>query len=339
MLPYKFEDVSLPDVVRVYKPLADAGRLVIPAQAAREFAKHRSSKVADLVKWLREQAGLSGPVLKKKIGALTGHAGFDAARKKAGEVAARIKEVQAAINDVADEIAADVGEDPVSVAYRQLFPGAVRDDPQDCVDEAAFKAELKTRYEMRRPPGYKDGSKDDAGAGDLIIWKTILAEGAARNADCIFVTGEEKPDWHVQSNGPFQPRLELLEEYRVTTGHTLHIIPLSRLLRLFEASQQVVEEVKQVEATAGLVRLADAISRSHQKRHEEWRVLEAEIDRLDRRIAEADRHLEGLPPPDGNMSLPWNRSYAVTARQRIEADEQRAALLSRLAALRSDEVR
>lgn len=194
LLPYKFEDVSLPDVIAVYKLLAEGGRLIIPAQAAREFAKHRSTKVANLVKYLREQASLSGPVLKKKVGALTGHAGYDAAKEKALQVAAQVKEVQATINAVADEIAADVGEDPVSVAYRQIFAATVKDDPEDCQDEAAFRAELKQRYEARQPPGYKDGAKSDAGAGDLIIWKTILAEGAARKSDCIFVTGEEKPD-------------------------------------------------------------------------------------------------------------------------------------------------
>lgn len=248
LLPYKLENVSLDDVVLVYKKLTNEKRLIIPAQAAREFAKHRSEKVGEVVKYLRDEASLLKTVLKKKIGALTGNKGYDLAKAKVDALAGPIKEARVAINAVADEVAANVGEDPVSIAYRELFSGVVVEDPDDCNDREEFIRELRARYAVRRPPGYKDGAKDDEGAGDLILWKTVLAEGVRRKSDCILVTGEEKPDWHVQLNGPFQPRLELIEEYREATSKTLHVIPLSQLLKLFSASQSAVENVRLAEA-------------------------------------------------------------------------------------------
>jgi hypothetical protein len=248
LLPYKLDGISLPDVINVYTALSKAGRLVIPAQAAREFAKHRASKVGDLVKYLRDEASLSGPKLSKKVGALVGHPGYEAAKKLADEIAKQTKTLKASILSVADDFAANVGEDPVSVAYRGIFSGVVCEEPAECEDEAAFSKALSARYSERRPPGYKDKTKPDAGAGDLLIWKTILEEGKKRKLDCIFVTADEKADWYAQSQGAFQPRFELVEEYRVYTGNTLHIVPLSGLLQVMQADQMLVEQVQRAES-------------------------------------------------------------------------------------------
>jgi hypothetical protein len=284
LLPYKLEEVSLSDIIDAYRPLAVEKRLVVPAQAAREFAKHRSSKVGELVKYLREQASLSGPMLTKKIGALVGHAGFEAAKAKVADVKSQIKELQAAIMTVAEEIASDVGEDPVSIAYRDLFEGAVRDDPPSCADAKKFGEELKERYDTRRPPGYKDRSKPDAGAGDLLIWKTILAEGETRKAHCIFVTADNKSDWYVQAGGPFQPRLELLDEYRLCCGKTIHIVPLSSMLKLFEASPETVEDVKRAEQQQSAVERLRALSMSEEAKHAEQDHLLAKESELQKEL-------------------------------------------------------
>src|SRR5690606_4521164 len=70
-----------------------------------------------------------------------------------------------------------------------------------------------------------------------------------KNLDCIFVTEDSKSDWWVQSEGGFQPRMELVEEYRrETQGKTIHLMPLSDLLRLYDVQMEVVDEAKSVEA-------------------------------------------------------------------------------------------
>lgn len=306
LLPYKMEGVSLSEIVKVYQPLVKAGRLVIPPQAVREFAKNRSEKVGDMVKYLREQASLSGPVLSKKIGALEGHEGYKAAKALAESIKESIRDLQKSISAVADDITGNVGDDPVSQAYRSLFADAVCADPAECDDEAALSKELQERYAMSRPPGYKDQTKDDGGAGDLIIWKTILAEGARRQLDCIFVTADQKPDWYVQAGGPFQPRFELLDEYRCTAGGTLHILPLSRLLSIFEASEAIVDVVRDAETRTITDNHSDYYYKQH-LRSREMRLLEVDLRTTEASILELEGRLKTLPPYDGNLALPWNK--------------------------------
>jgi hypothetical protein len=104
------------------------------------------------------------------------------------------------------------------------------------------------RYAHSIPPGYKDKGKADDGIGDLLVWKTLLQIGRERKSDCIFVTEDAKGDWWVQSEGVFQPRIELVEEYRqASEGRTIHLVPLSSFLQLFGAEDNVVDEAKQAE--------------------------------------------------------------------------------------------
>jgi hypothetical protein len=113
---------------------------------------------------------------------------------------------------------------------------------KDIIDEVARRARLHIA------PGFKDQSKEDGGIGDYLVWKAILQEGAARQAHCIFVTEEEKADWWVKRQGTFQPRPELIDEYRRETGgKSIQLLPLSGLLSAFEAAKEVVQQVQQLE--------------------------------------------------------------------------------------------
>lgn len=333
LLPYKLEDVSLSDVTQVYKSLAGDGRLVIPSQAAREFASLRSQKIAELVKYLREQASLTGPLLTKKIGALVGQEEFEGVKAKVKDLTKQVRELQQEIQGIAEQISAHVGADPVSVAYRELFKGTVREQPEECNDQEAFLKELRARYASRRPPGYKDERKPDGGSGDLIIWKTILAEGQARKSNCIFVTGDQKQDWYAQLGGAFQPRLELLEEYRLHTDRTLHIVPLSKLLRLFEASPASIESVRLAEVQDQPMNEDLVADRIVAARSREYAYLQRELERLGAEIDRTESFMAKLPSYDGNMSLPWNREYQRADRDRRGLIASRLELQERIARL------
>lgn len=335
LLPYKMENVSLSEIVKVYEHLTKASRLVIPPQAAREFAKHRSSKVGEVVKYLREQAGLSGPMLNKKVGSLEDHEGYKAAKALVAEVKAKVRDLQKAILTVADGMAANVGDEPVSIEYRRLFSKAVCKEPAECEDEKALSNELAERYAMSRPPGYKDQDKEDGGAGDLIIWKTILSEGVLRNKDCIFVTADQKPDWYIQAGGAFQARFELLEEYRCVVGKTIHVMPLSRLLSLFEAPEDIVDTVRGVESMP----VSDIYSDHYQKarfRSKEIKALEDDLRQTDNSIRQIELFLAGLPPIDGNMSLPWNRAGRQAQSKLAELTAQRQEIISEFSVVDPD---
>lgn len=260
--PFGLEDTCFSEMLQVYARLAGQGRLRIPAQVAREFAKNRSTVIARTVRQLCEQARelescLPGTLAEAPFASLpkaligenaVGHQAYDTARKQFEEARENLisagHSLRDVLGDIATEIATtEIGDDPVSQHYKQIFTReTVLPDPECCDNQAKFQEMLKARFTGKRPPGYQDAAKPDGGAGDVIIWFSILEAGLREGQDCIFVTADQKQDWYAQTESriegkiikqPFQPRLELLEEYRLTTGKTLHIIPPSKFLALF----------------------------------------------------------------------------------------------------------
>ncbi|MGE3873472.1 MAG: PIN domain-containing protein [Parvibaculaceae bacterium] len=246
LLPYGLNAASLTDIKSVYKKLAEQKRLFVPAQAAREFAQWRSKKLGDLAKSLSDQSSsFKTPTVSIKF--LEG----DQSLKRIADISDQIeiqrkaltKEISSLVKRFRDDL-----DDPISEVYREVFKGAVRKLDGDA---STLKAEMTRRYEQKIPPGYADAGKEDGGRGDYIIWKTILQEGAKTSRNAILVTGDEKKDWYVQAAGAFHPRPELLYEYwGATNGKTFHLIPLSELLRIFEARAPTVEQTQAAEAAA-----------------------------------------------------------------------------------------
>ena len=132
--------------------------------------------------------------------------------------------------------------------YSQLFTKDVIFDPAS--DKEEIKNDLKRRQIHNIPPGYKDQGKDDGGIGDLLIWHTILKLGETRKKSVIFVSGDGKPDWFRQSEKvPLILRYELVDEFRrISGGQSFQIVRFAQFLELFEASEEVVQEVRQDEA-------------------------------------------------------------------------------------------
>ena len=255
LMPYQIDKVSLDEIVRVYNSLNKEKRLIIPAQAAREFLSHRAEKVGNVVQHLRDEASrLVGP-LRKKIGIFSDDAHFTEAKNMAAQLVELTNKLQSKLNGIADDLSLQIGRDPVSNAYAGLLD-AVRDLELDDPKKKEFQRELEWRYSNKIPPGYMDAANAAGGAGDLLIWKTLLQEGKTQQKDLIFVTGEEKADWWVRNHGAFQPRVELIVEYRAFTGgYTVHIMPLSKFLRLFDVKGETLQAVKKVE-TANVVAAA-----------------------------------------------------------------------------------
>lgn len=244
LLPYEFKAASHQEIESVYKLLAEEKGLVVPAQAAEEFAIHRSAKLGQLTKALKDQSSrISSP--PGRIRFLESDSGYDKILRLYAEVDKLKEQIGKEVKKIVRRFRDDVGNDLVSLLYREVFADAVVDmqlDPQ------AFEAKLKARFTAKMPPGFKDANKPDGGRGDLIIWQTILEIGRDRGAHFIFVTGDEKQDWYSQADGPFQPRPELLYEYWKESGKkSLHLVSLSDLLALFNASEATVGAAQQAE--------------------------------------------------------------------------------------------
>jgi hypothetical protein len=193
--------------------------------------------------------------LSKKIGILDGDSGYIEAKKLSEAIAEANKKLRNKLHEIANSLSLQIGRDPVSVSYSGLAE-AIRDLKLDEAKKKDFEEELDWRFSHKIPPGYMDASNPAGGAGDLLIWRTLLEEGKTQQKDLIFVTGEEKSDWWLRNHGAFQPRLELIEEYRAFTGgYTIHLMPLSRLLSLLKVESATLAAVRNAE-TANTVAAA-----------------------------------------------------------------------------------
>lgn len=160
------------------------------------------------------------------------------------------KESALKVKEISSTIRTEIGRDPVSQKYSELFLGRIR-EYSGASSENDILAEMKWRYDHEIPPGFKDRDKFDDGIGDLLIWKTVIELAQSEGKPVLFVTEDAKGDWWVQSEGAFQARIELVEEFRrEAKGETIHLLPLSELIELFGASEDAVKDTKITERTS-----------------------------------------------------------------------------------------
>jgi rRNA-processing protein FCF1 len=252
LTPYTVGPRSLDQIRKTYETLIGEQRLKIPAQVSREFVKNRAQKLEELHSQLvRKQSALpkvsSGryPLLEP----LPQYQEVTDLEKTLDELHSKYRR---ALGDVLDHMKQWSWNDPVSSLYSSLFSVDVLVDVN--MTAAEIETELRRRYSLRQPPGYKDAHKPDQGVGDLLIWLTILELARKHQQHVIFVTGEEKADWWHRSEGQaLYPRFELAEEFRrASSGKSFHIARFSAVLDLFGAEATVVEEIKMEEVEASI---------------------------------------------------------------------------------------
>lgn len=246
LLPYSMRNEGVEQLKGLYKQLIENDRLFIPKRVAREFARNRNKKLAEIY----------NSVLQRKSGKLKNNLNYPileslVEKEELDAAFASLEKVEKTYYKAIDKLASTIRSwewsDPVSSMYSELFkPNTLIEHSRSNDD---LIKELEKRFSFKIPPGYKDSSKDDGGIGDLAIWLSLLELGANRRKDVIFVTEDIKPDWWNQSNGAeFLPRYELIDEFRRDAGgNTLHIIRLSKLLEIFEMKQELVEEARLAE--------------------------------------------------------------------------------------------
>ena len=246
LLPYTTGVKSLNAIKSVYKPLSETDRMFLPAQAVREFLDNRAIKIADMHETLSKKMNQSFQYVGSHplLGELDE---YKALEEQENNVRDAIKAYQDEIKKTLKVIKSWGWNDPVSDMYHEILGGRVLSDEALNIQDIA--EDLKRRNELNIPPGYKDKTKDENQAGDLLIWHEILLLAAEKKKHLVFVSGDEKPDWwHQSGKKPLYPRFELVDEYREKSeGQSFHIISLSSLLELFNAEEEVIKAVKSSE--------------------------------------------------------------------------------------------
>lgn len=245
LVPYGVSKNSLSQIEDTYAPLAKAKRLVIPGQVAREFARNRPNKIADIFQAFSRKRNTSPPD-RGSYPLLEGTVEYSRIQEIEDSLGKLIGEYRSSISKVLDHIKGWNWNDPVSRLYSRLFPDLVVDP---AIDESKISAQLDYHQANKLPPGYKDSSKDDRGVGDQLIWNCVVSIATERKCPIVFVSGDTKADWFYRSESqPLFPRFELVDEIRrATDGKSLHIVQFSTFLELFGANATAVGEVRKEE--------------------------------------------------------------------------------------------
>jgi hypothetical protein len=252
LLPFTTDVKNVEAIKALYQALVATDQIFLPAQAVREYLDNRAKKLADINESLLKKSNQSFGFVGAHplLGSLEQYQevlALEAGLKDA------IQAYQKQIRETLTAVQAWGWNDPVSKMYHEVLSGRALSDGELNIEE--ISQDLARRNKLKLPPGYKDGGKEQNQAGDLLIWHELLNLAVARNKHVIFVSGDEKADWwHQSGRAALYPRFELVDEFREKTdGRSFHILSLSKLLKLFETDDEVVESIKTSESELQLV--------------------------------------------------------------------------------------
>jgi len=247
LAPYRASNEALQAIKRTYEAVRRQGRLLVPGEVAREFARTRPLLLTRLHNSLRSQVDSVQLGKLEEVPILGEERHFREAARALEAAREEVKKYRAALRKLADKVEGWRTTDPVLSVYERLF------DAQTVKDGSLARDALKTlaeaRYRERIPPGFRDAGKSDGGYGDLAIWMTILECAQQQQRDAVFVSSDQKDDWyHVDEKHRIFPRYELTQEFSDrTSGKAFTVMTLADFLMKTGATDEVVQQVKQSE--------------------------------------------------------------------------------------------
>ncbi|WP_338811973.1 PIN domain-containing protein [Bernardetia sp. Wsw4-3y2] len=245
-VPFDTSEKSLAVIGEIFKQLKVDSRLFLPARVAREFAKNRGKTIGDVFLKIRQKKnGLNSggfkiddyPILEHNDDFIKLKENFSAIRKL-------ISESRELFSNIENYILSWNWNDPVSNTYKEIFTPDIVIEMKKSQED--LEKDLKFRIEHKIPPGFKDSGKIDDGVGDLIVWQTVLEIGKDKNMNVILVSNDQKNDWYyIQDKTGLYPRFELFDEFRrFTNGNSIAMINFPQLLKMYNASEDIVDEVE-----------------------------------------------------------------------------------------------
>ncbi|MDA9522246.1 hypothetical protein XI06_18620 [Bradyrhizobium sp. CCBAU 11434] len=125
LLPYQLNKTTLDAAAKVYTALHAQQRLIIPAQAAREFVINRASKIGDIVAYLKKEANALKKPLADKIGFLENEPEYSDLKKISSSIEDLQKQFRKRAFAIAELLSTEIGNDPTSKVYAGLRDAVV----------------------------------------------------------------------------------------------------------------------------------------------------------------------------------------------------------------------
>ncbi|MFC7396043.1 PIN-like domain-containing protein [Chelatococcus sp. GCM10030263] len=112
LAPYSLSEEPLAYIAATYERLAGEGRLIIPAHAAREFAKNRNAKIGELLKTVKDQMSRQSDPMAKQYAFLKNLPDYEIAIEIAGQIQEKQRALLTALRRVADSVRSGIQQIP-----------------------------------------------------------------------------------------------------------------------------------------------------------------------------------------------------------------------------------
>ncbi len=272
---FDYNEDSIKDILQKLG-IEFSNRLHLPNYAAKEFARHRTTKIHNPISVYEHiQKKVSGN--RDKDGGYideisSGLSDIETAfenlyrytknhekhpfisSEKIESLKNAIQTYKAGISTELEKVLAEIKDRKQKIKERTDYVQSWLESKVKISREYLFNElyklseEAHARFDMKYPPGYKDFN-EKLGVrryADFIIWMQFIEITVQECKPAILVINDLKEDWCYQkSNDPKQidsPREELIYEFKERTGHELCMLSLSQFL--YEVNQKFNYQIK-----------------------------------------------------------------------------------------------
>lgn len=300
---YRFPEGAREDLFKIVNHLGN--RVWLPHQVALEYQENRLDVIREQYKRFDQVRGILNDTLSdlqrnlKKLQLDKRHSKIDPS-DLLNEVDRLFEDFKTQLEEQQDSQPAVQDTDEIREQIDSYFEGCVGAPPNE-EQLAEWQKEGEDRYANEIPPGYLDDKEGtypylslsvERKYGDLVLWKQILQEAAAREdlKGVVFITDDNKEDWWLRKSGKtLGPRRELAQEMRSEAGVGLfHMYDTSRLIKFAaERFDLNIRETSSKEAEEVSDAISDALSKLVEK--------ESSLDDLFAKYAATGRRAFTLP--------------------------------------------
>jgi hypothetical protein len=278
---YEHRNETREDFFKVLEAIKD--RLWIPHQVALEYHENRINRIkqaesnfAEAKKILDSEAS---KILEQKTTQALSH-NFKSqyfSPEAVQEMRENLKKVFDTFWDKLASCREDLiqidGSDYIRDKITDLFQEKIGEPPLNQAELDEIYSEGQQRYEIFRPPGFKDQQDKSLDShyickglafkkvyGDLILWKQILKQVKSKSlSHVIFITGDNKEDWWRKEHGEIiGARPELVEEILEAGASLFYMYKPDRFLKYaqkylqLEVKKESIQEVEEISVSNSL---------------------------------------------------------------------------------------
>ncbi len=250
---YRYNRETFKEYVKVLKELSKNGKLFMPNQVGEEFFRNRMKVIQDYKKSYEEILKMIS-AFKGQLSSRYRHHPFVDIQQLSSNIEKALQPTEKSLEKTQKSHPDWIQDDNILDELTKIFSNCTG-DPFSDEEKAKIFEEGEVRYEKKIPPGFKDADKEgERQYGDLLVWKQILAFAKDKKKPIVFITGDEKEDWWLLSEGKrLMPLPSLKREMRTVAGVDFHAYTADYFLETYNEHNtsktidtKAIEEVRRL---------------------------------------------------------------------------------------------